>query len=79
MELDVIAESIDKKHLLIGECKWTHNDSADRLIETLEQKAKYLPFIKNGQQVHLVLFMKETPTYMNNEIKVFLPQDIMAE
>lgn len=48
-------------------------------METLEQKAKYLPFIKNGQQVHLVLFMKETPTYMNNEIKVFLPQDIMAE
>lgn len=79
VELDVIAESIDKKHLLIGECKWTHNDSADRLMETLEQKAKYLPFIKNGQQVHLVLFMKETPTYMNNEIKVFLPQDIMAE
>lgn len=79
VELDVIAESIDKKHLLIGECKWTHNDSADRLMETLEQKAKYLPFIKNGQQVHLVLFMKETPTYMNNEIKVILPQDIMAE
>lgn len=77
VELDVVAESIDKKHILIGECKWTHNDSADRLMETLKQKAKYLPFIKKGQQVHLVLFMKEAPTYMNEEAKILLPEDIM--
>ena len=77
VELDVVAESIDKKHILIGECKWTHNDSADHLMEALEQKAKYLPFIKKGQQVHLVLFMKEAPTYMNEEAKILLPEDIM--
>ena len=52
-------------------------DSADCLMETLEQKAKYLPFIKKGQQVHLVLFMKEAPTYMNEEAKILLPEDIM--
>ena len=23
IELDVVAESFDKKHILIGECKWT--------------------------------------------------------
>jgi len=78
VELDVVAESFDKKHLLIGECKWTHNDSADQLIEALAQKAKYLPFVKKGQQVHLVLFMKEQPTYNNEDVKVLLPEDIMG-
>lgn len=77
VELDVVAESLDKKHILIGECKWTHNDSADRLMETLEEKAKYLPFIKKGQEVHLVLFLKETPTYRTGNIKIFLPDDVM--
>lgn len=47
------------------------------LTACLEQKAKYLPFIKKGQQVHLVLFMKEAPTYMNEEAKILLPEDIM--
>ena len=23
MELDLVAESVDKQHLLVGECKWT--------------------------------------------------------
>lgn len=77
LELDVVAESIDKKHVLIGECKWTHNDSADRLMETLEQKAKYLPFVRKGQHVHLVLFMKERPTYNRDNIKVILPDEVM--
>lgn len=77
VELDVVAESLDKKHILIGDCKWTHNDSADRLMETLEEKAKYLPFIKKGQEVHLVLFLKETPTYRTGNIKIFLPDDVM--
>ncbi len=77
VELDVVAESLDKKHLLIGECKWTHNDSADRLMDALRQKAHYLPFIKKGQQVHLVLFLKEHPAYMTEELRIILPEDVM--
>ena len=26
VELDVVAESFDKKHILIGECKWTNGE-----------------------------------------------------
>lgn len=48
VELDVVAESIDKKHILVGECKWTHDEDADRLMDVLEQKAKYLPFIERA-------------------------------
>lgn len=77
VELDVVAESIDKKHILIGECKWTHDDDADRLLEVLANKAKYLPFIKKGQQVHLVLFMKESPVHATLTVKIILPEEIM--
>lgn len=77
VELDVVAESIDKKHILVGECKWTHDEDADRLMDVLEQKAKYLPFIKKGQEVHLVLFLKESPTHCVKGMRVFLPSDVM--
>ena len=77
VELDVVAESIDKKHILIGECKWTHDEDADRLMDILEKKAKYLPFIKKGQEVHLVLFLKESPTHCVKGMHIFLPSDVM--
>ena len=77
VELDVVAESIDKKHILIGECKWTHDDDADRLMTTLAEKAKYLPFVKRGQEVHLVLFLKEYPHKMTKEMKIILPEDVI--
>ena len=77
VELDVVAESIDKKHILVGECKWTHDEDADRLMDVLAQKAKYLPFIKKGQEVHLVLFLKESPTHCAKDMRVFLPSDVM--
>ena len=31
-ELDVVAESFDKRHILIGECKWTGGEDAQRLL-----------------------------------------------
>lgn len=77
IELDVVAESIDKRHILIGECKWTHDDDADRLMDVLAEKAKYLPFIKKGQEVHLVLFLKEYPHKMTKKMKIILPEDVI--
>lgn len=79
IELDVVAESLDKKHILIGECKWTHDNNADRLMDVLAEKAKYLPFVKRGQEVHLVLFLKEYPHKMTKEMKIVLPEDVMNE
>ena len=77
IELDVVAESLDKKHILIGECKWTHDNDADRLMDVLAEKAKYLPFVKRGQEVHLVLFLKEYPHRMTKEMKIVLPEDVI--
>jgi len=76
-ELDVVAESFDKKHLLIGECKWTKEEDAARLEKKLQESVPYLPFIKRGQKVHLVLFLKEPPIHQNENC-IFLPKDILS-
>lgn len=62
IELDVVAESMDRKKLLVGECKWTEGEDADRLIYELISKARKLPFLK-GQEIVPVLFLKQKPVH----------------
>lgn len=74
IELDVIAESLDKKYLLVGECKWTAGESTDRLLSELKAKAEKLPFAKN----HIIvpkLFLKNQPSDESKE--VLLPADVI--
>lgn len=73
MELDVIAESIDKKFLLVGECKWSIISNTSSLMKKLEQKAALLPFAK-GKKVITVLYAKETSEAASN---VFIPIDVL--
>jgi len=73
MELDVVAESIDKKFLLVGECKWSIISNAVSLMKKLEQKAALLPLAK-GKKVITVLYVKETSEAISN---VFIPKDVL--
>lgn len=60
IEIDVVAESLDKKYLLVGECKWTSKENAAKLLSELNAKAEKLPFAKN----HIIvakLFLKNSP------------------
>lgn len=81
VELDVVAESLDKKHLLIGECKWTNHEDTNRLVRRLQILAHALPFIKQGKKVHLALFLKTAPnsTDLSQDIQTYYPQDILSE
>lgn len=75
IELDVVAESLDRKHLLVGECKWTTEENSDRLLAELREKAKKLPFAKN----HIIvtkLFLKNSPI-VGTKDNVLLPEDIV--
>jgi hypothetical protein len=74
MEIDVVAESLDKKYLLIGECKWSEIDDTDELLHTLKQKASLLPFAQH-KKVIPILFVKETHKGSNENI--VLPSDVM--
>ena len=74
IELDVVAESLDKKYLLVGECKWTIKESSDRLLTELKEKAEKLPFAKD----HIIitkLFLKH-PSVGTLE-NVLLPEDVL--
>lgn len=74
MEFDVVAESIDKKSLLVGECKWSTQENATQLISELRRKANLLPFAKN-HTINLFLFLKVKP---KGDIgNVLLPEDVI--
>jgi len=74
IELDVVAESLDKKYLLAGECKWTAKENSDRLLAALKDKAEKLPFAKD----HIIitkLFLKNLPD--GSQTNVLLPADLI--
>lgn len=75
VELDVVAESLDKKHILIGECKWTSGENGRLLTNELKNIAPYLPFVMD-KKIEIVLFTKNTP---NDDVgNTLLPQDVIA-
>ena len=74
VELDVVAESVDKKHLLVGECKWTVQENGRQLTAALLRKAQLLPFASKHTIVP-VLFLKNKP---NEDVgNVMLPADVV--
>lgn len=75
IELDVVAESLDKKNLLVGECKWTSDEDSSRLLAELRAKAEKLPFAKNRRIVTKV-FLKSVPSGGAME-HVLLPADVL--
>lgn len=74
-EFDVMSESIDGKYLLIGECKWTNAEDADKLTTELMDKASFLPFLKNYKKVSYILFLKDKPLKPSNSF-ILYPEDI---
>jgi AAA+ ATPase superfamily predicted ATPase len=75
MELDVVAESTDKKYLLVGECKWSEISDPIALIKNLEQKASLFPLAK-GKKVIAVLYLKDT-SKKEAFTNVFSPSDVL--
>ena len=74
VEFDVMAESLDKKYLLVGECKWTTQECGKQLTAELLRKANLLPFAKNYTIVP-VLFLKYAPKDDVGNAK--LPEDVI--
>ena len=75
IELDLVAESLDKKHILVAECKWRERDEAQSVYEQLTSRASRLPFVKKGQKVHTILFLK---TETKADVPCYYPKDIIA-
>ena len=77
VELDVVAESFDGRHLFLGECKWQGHIDAKEELERLQTVAKGLPFAKD-HDIHYGLFLREVPTH-HEVSKIFYPGDVLAK
>ncbi|WP_288653355.1 ATP-binding protein [uncultured Parabacteroides sp.] len=74
VEFDVMAESLDKKYLLVGECKWTTQENGKQLTAELLRKANLLPFAKNYTIVPM-LFLKNAPK--DDAGNAMLPENVV--
>lgn len=75
MEFDVIAESADRRALLVGECKWTNPEIAAELRKKLLHKASMLPQAK-GKEIIPILFLREEPKDAMSP-DILLPADVV--
>lgn len=75
IELDVVAESIDGKCILIGECKWSSGENGRLLTNQLEKIADSLPFTQ-GKQLIFKLFVKTRPE--DDQGNSLLPTDVLG-
>ena len=76
MEIDVIAESSDKRTLVIGEAKWSEKSSPETESEILQRKIDNLPFIK-AQKIIRILFLKNPNPIWPGGTTVFGPEDVV--
>lgn len=77
MELDIVAESIDKKYLLIGECKWTDVNTPEQLIRQLIEKGNLLPN-KKGRKIIPALFVKSFQHLPSRFLNILSPDDVLS-
>lgn len=81
IEIDLVAESEDRKKLLVGECKWNSPDFADRLLRVLKTKVEAVPQF-GKYDVEFVLFLREPPidtsSLQNLPVHILYPEDILA-
>ena len=77
IELDLVAESIDKKSLLIGECKWTKEEHAESSLDDLKARSKDFAYTK-GHTVYYALFLRHEPVY-GKKPYLILPENIVDD
>ena len=59
LEIDVVAESADRRHLLVGEAKWSDRADPAAVLAALADRAARLPF-RRGRPVRYALWLKRS-------------------
>ncbi len=77
MELDIVGESLDKKYLLVGECKWGKVIKSKQLLKKLKDKALLLPGAK-GKTILPILFVKELEKEGSKASNIYIPDDVLS-
>jgi len=77
LELDVVAESMDRTALLVGEAKWTASRvDVGRVVAGLKDRVKRLPAVR-GRRVVLALWAKEK-VQLPVDVRLLTPDDVLG-
>lgn len=76
VEIDLVAESLDGKHLLVGECKWRESTDVRSVYDALVNKSRRLPFVGKRQKMHTALFLK-LENKDSTDIPCYYPENII--
>lgn len=74
MEIDVVAESEDRKAVLLGEARWATQDTSASLAADLRRKAKLFP-LAAGREVHLGMWLAHPARV--RDVHTFTPRDVL--
>lgn len=76
IELDVVAQSLDRKHVLVGEAKWSGGEvKVDRLVHQLRARAAQAPFVR-GRKVTFCVWLKR-PVRIHDDVQVITPDRVL--
>jgi AAA+ ATPase superfamily predicted ATPase len=84
-ECDILSQSLDGRHLLIGEAKWSEKKSSVQWVQKAiqELKNKGIPPIKRHPhaQIHYVLFIPEKPKQLKvpSDVRVIEAKELLVE
>jgi AAA+ ATPase superfamily predicted ATPase len=76
IELDVVAQSMDRKNVLVGEAKWSGGDvKVDELVHQLHARAAKAPFVR-GRKVTFCVWLKRSAR-IHDDIPVITPDRVL--
>lgn len=76
LQARLVAETADRRRLLLGEVKWSDRVDRDRELAALKRKADNLP-LAEGRQVHLALWVRSGPRRVGSSTDCFTPRDVL--
>jgi len=77
LEVDVVAESLDGYHLLVGEAKWSEKQEVRKLVSVLRKKASRLP-LSGTQRVHYALWIKCPSEQSESDVSLLGPDETIG-
>lgn len=76
LELDVVANSLDREELLVGEAKWQDQADWPREAAALRRKAERLR-LASGRKVRLAVSSKREPRSLPAGVACYTPRDVL--
>lgn len=78
MELDIVAESLDQEHVLVGEAKWSGQaGDVQRWGAQLRAKAAAAPFVRDRRILH-ALWLRQLPPTGGGMDAIVTPELVLA-